>query len=61
VVTVYFMGTHGGADVYLTRFQAQHYIAVSGQLHVTSAFPPVDHLEDPAVDGKIILRWTFRK
>jgi len=20
-----------------------------------------DHLEDPAVDGRIILRWTFRK
>jgi hypothetical protein len=20
-----------------------------------------DHLEDPVVDGRIILRWTFRK
>jgi len=38
-----------------------NYVAVSGQLHVTSAFSLVDHLEDPGVDGRIILRWIFRK
>jgi len=37
-----------------------NYVAVSDQLHVTSAFPLVDHLEDPGVDGRIILRWIFR-
>jgi hypothetical protein len=41
-------GTYGGEERYIQRLGV-------GKLRVR------DHLEDPGVDGKIILRWIFRK
>ena len=31
------------------------------QRHVGETLREVDHLEEPALDGRIILRWIFRK